>query len=124
MKAGIDVYDIAVKKLNEYFVPKKSSAFERHLFFNLAQNYEESTDNFAYRLRKQANKCNFKNNIDDYIRDQITSKTKNKKLRVHILKHSEVSFDEILLIAKTVEAAYFQKRKFAKKEINSKVESK
>lgn len=76
-----DVYDIAVNKFKDYFLPKRCTAYERHIFFGLAQNTGETVEQFAYRLRKQASKCNFTHNIDEYIRDQITSKTNNEKLQ-------------------------------------------
>lgn len=109
-----DVYKIAVDKLKDYFAPKRSTAFERHVFFGLFQNEEESVEQFAYRLRKQASKCKFKNDVDEYIRDQITSKTNNEKLRVHILKHDELTLDQVLAQAKALEAVTIQKEAFKK----------
>lgn len=109
-----NVYDIATEKLKEYFLPKKSTAYERHVFFGLSQNNGELVEQFAYRLRKQASKCKFTNNIDEYIRDQITSKTNNEKLQVFILKHDELSLNEVLNHAKALEAISSQKEAFKK----------
>lgn len=110
----INVYDIAVEKLKEYFLPKRSTAYERHIFFGLCQNTGELVEQFAYRLRKQASRCNFTHDIDEYIRDQITSKTNNEKLQVFILKHDELSLNEVLNHAKALEAISSQKQAFQK----------
>lgn len=112
--ADNDIYQVAVTKLKEYFLPKRSTAYERHIFFGLSQNNGELVEQFAYRLRKQASKCNFKTDIDEYIRDQITSKTTNEKLQVHILKHDELTLNEVLAHAKALEAISTQKQAFQK----------
>lgn len=109
-----NVYNIAVEKFKEYFLPKRSTAYERHIFFGLCQNTGELVEQFAYRLRKQASKCNFTHDIDEYIRDQITSKTNNEKLQVFILKHDELSLNEVLNHAKALEAISSHKQAFQK----------
>lgn len=37
----MNVYDIAIQKLNEYFTPKKSVMYERNLFRNIKQEGEK-----------------------------------------------------------------------------------
>lgn len=66
----IDVYKIALDKLNEYFSPKQSTIYERHLFRLMKQEEEEKLEKFLLRLRNQANKCKF-TNIDEHLIDQI-----------------------------------------------------
>lgn len=52
---------------------KKNESYERHVFRELPQNENERIDMFLMRLREQAERCNFGDNLDDNIRDQITS---------------------------------------------------
>lgn len=47
------VYQVLVDKLNEYFTPKRNSAFERHLFRNINPLEGESFNKFVLRLRQQ-----------------------------------------------------------------------
>lgn len=94
------------------------------MFFGISQNNDDPIEQFAYRLRKQANKCNFKHDIDEYIRDQISSKTVNEKLRLHILKHDELKLDEVLATGKALEAVFIQKQAFEKPEVVQMIEFK
>ncbi|CAB3220156.1 unnamed protein product [Arctia plantaginis] len=79
-----DVYDTAVKKLDEYFSPKQSYLFERHLFRLMKQEPDEKFEKFLIRLRRQSSKCNFTNEDENLI-DQITEKCSSTKLRKNIL---------------------------------------
>jgi hypothetical protein len=80
----------------------------------LSQDDSESIEQFAFRLRRQADKCNFVNAVDEYIRDQITFKTNNDKLRIHILKHDEIKLDEVIAHGKALEALSLHKKAFEK----------
>lgn len=51
-----DVYNIAVTKLDEYFSPKQSHVFERHIFRLMSQGPDEKFEKFLVRLRNQAGK--------------------------------------------------------------------
>ena len=48
---GKDVYDITVGRLNNYFAPKCSKTFERHLFWKIIQQAGETCDQFLTRLQ-------------------------------------------------------------------------
>lgn len=81
---NVDVYQVAVNKLNEYFAPKQSSLFERHLFRLMKQEADEKFEKFLFRLRRQSVKCNFSNENENLI-DQITEKCLSVELRKRIL---------------------------------------
>lgn len=49
-----DVFEIAVKKLDEYFSPKQSRVYERHLFRLMKQEPWEKFEKFLIRLRHQS----------------------------------------------------------------------
>lgn len=79
-----DGYDIAVKKLDDYFSPKQSYLFERHIFRLMKQESDEKFEKFLIRLRRQSSKCNFANEDENLI-DQIVEKCSSTKLRKNIL---------------------------------------
>lgn len=80
---GGDEYEIAIKKLDEYFSPKQSKIYERHLFRLLKQEPGEKFEKFLVRLRNQGSKCKFVNQEDNII-DQIVEKCSSKDLRKKI----------------------------------------
>ncbi|PZC80565.1 hypothetical protein B5X24_HaOG214479 [Helicoverpa armigera] len=77
---GGKVFEIAIKKLDEYFAPKQSKGFERHLFRLIRQEPHEKFDKFLVRLRHQASKCQF-TNTDEHIIEQMTEKCSSDDLR-------------------------------------------
>ncbi|KAL7307901.1 hypothetical protein TKK_0000217 [Trichogramma kaykai] len=86
---AIDVYEVAIIKLNDYFSPKRSSVYERHLFRSLRQEPDEKFEKFLVRLRHQAAKYNF-TNTDDNIIDQIVEKCVSPELRKKVFQMGEI----------------------------------
>lgn len=99
-----DLYKIAIKKLDDYFSPKQSKTYERHLFRLLKQEPGEKFDKFLLRLRRQGAKCKFSNEQDNLI-DQIVEKCSSKELRKKILTlGDDVNLDQIVTSANAIEA--------------------
>lgn len=44
---------------------------ERHMFREMAQNENETIDQFAVRLRRKPQQCDYGDQLDSQIRDQI-----------------------------------------------------
>lgn len=65
MEKSINVFDIAIEKLDQHFAPIRNSVFERHIFRTMKPDSGENFDRFLIRLRKQSEKCNFGNNEDE-----------------------------------------------------------
>lgn len=100
---GNDVFEIAIKKLNEYFAPKQSKVYERHLFRLIKQDQEEKFEKFLVRLRHQADKCGFQN-VEEQLIDQITEKCISVELRKKILSAGDsVNLNQIILEANSLE---------------------
>lgn len=99
-----DLFEIAIKKLDNYFAPKQSKVYERHIFRLLRQESGEKFEKFLVRLRLQAKKCQFDKNEDEQIIDQITEKCKADELRKKILKTGDmITLDEIVAEANALE---------------------
>uniref|UniRef100_A0ABD2WYZ7 CCHC-type domain-containing protein n=1 Tax=Trichogramma kaykai TaxID=54128 RepID=A0ABD2WYZ7_9HYME len=98
-----DVYDVAITKLNDYFSPKQSSVYERHIFRSLRQEPDEKFEKFLVRLRHQAAKCNF-TKTDDNIIDQIVEKCVSPELRKKVLQMGEsITLNKVITEATTLE---------------------
>ncbi|XP_063634881.1 uncharacterized protein K02A2.6-like [Cydia splendana] len=116
---GVDVFDTAIKKLDEYFVPKTNRVFERHMFRLIKQEDKEKFESFLVRLRKQAEKCSF-DKKDDHLIDQITEKCNSAELRKKILTIGDsITLEKIVTEANTLEVVNDQLEIYDKKQGSS-----
>lgn len=109
---NVDVFEVAIAKLDAYFAPKQSKLYERHIFRLLKQEPDEKFEKFILRLRQQADKCQFTDK-DENIIDQVTEKCFLPELRKKILCiGDEVTLDRIITEANTLEAVNKQLEEF------------
>lgn len=114
--SSLDVFTVAVEKLDEYFAPKQSKRFERHIFRQIKQGADEKFDKFLVRLRLQATKCQFTDK-EDHLIDQITEKCASEDLRKKILRAGDkITLDDIIHEANSIEAISRQLEGFIGKE--------
>lgn len=112
---SVDVYQISIQKLDEYFAPKQCSIYERHRFRLLKQEPEEKFEKFLIRLRHQSTKCKFTSENENLI-DQITEKCTSPELRKRILMLGDsVTLDKIISEANIIEAVERQLTEFSGK---------
>lgn len=108
----LDVYKIALEKLNGYFSPKQSYIYERYIFRLMQQEEGEKFEKFLLRLRNQAEKCNFINK-DEHLIDQITEKCRLVDLRKKILEIGDsITLDKIISKANALEVVTRQLEQF------------
>lgn len=67
-------FDVTTQILTKYFVKKRNVTFERHIFRGLQQGPTEKIEQFVLRLRQQAQKCNFNDQLEDNIKNQLIAK--------------------------------------------------
>ncbi|CAH1994743.1 unnamed protein product [Acanthoscelides obtectus] len=109
---GVDVFEIAISKLDAYFAPRQSKVFERHIFRLLKQEPDEKFEKFVLRLRKQADKCQFADREGNII-DQITEKCFLPELRKKILKiGDDITLEQVITEANTLEVVNKQLEEF------------
>lgn len=118
---GTDVFKIAVEKLDDYFTPKQSKVYERHLFRLIKQEEGEKFEKFLVRLRKQGNKCKF-DKLDEHLVDQITEKCYSTDLRKKILTiGDDITLDKIITQANTLEVVGHQLEEYEGKSKKSEI---
>ena len=117
--AGADVQDIfatlpdtggaidykkAVDALNLYFIPKVDTAYARHCFRKLSQAPGETVRQFATRLRRAARDCNYGEETDNQIRDEILCKCTSSYIKRKLFEEGQgLSLDKTLEIAENCE---------------------
>lgn len=105
-------YKQVVNRLNDFFEPKRNISYERLVFRQLKQNKNERIDFFMLRLREQAERCDFGDQLDENIRDQITTGCFSDALRRKILERENESLDNIMKIARIREVVSKQQKTF------------
>lgn len=109
-----DCFEKAVLKLNRFFEPKQNISYERHLFRQLKQNTNERIDMFLMRLREQAERCDFGDQLDGNIRDQITSGCASDILRRKMLERGDEPLAKLIQMAQTIELVHKQQMSFGR----------
>lgn len=112
VKFDVDVYEEAVLKLNSFFEPKQNVSYERHIFRQMKQNNNERIDVFVMRLREQADRCDFDEQYDDNIRDQVTTGCASDLLRRKILERDNESLEKLIKMAQMIEMVHKQQTSF------------
>lgn len=107
-----DPYNEVVDVLQGFFAPKKNVTFERHIFRQTNQKADERIDSYVMRLRIQANRCDFGEQLDANIKDQITSGCSSASLRRKILERDGGSLDDVIKMARIIETVAEQQKAF------------
>lgn len=102
-------YNKAVKALNDHFIPQVNTTFQNHVFRNMEQMEKETVSQFVMRLRHVAKDCDYGDQVDNQIRDQVVHKCKSDSLRRKLLeKGKRLTLKKTLEIATTLEAVQLQ----------------
>nr|CAI5851788.1 unnamed protein product [Callosobruchus analis] len=118
-----DVFAIAIQKLDEYFSPKQSKVYERHVFRLIKQEEGEKFEKFVVRLRNQAEKCQF-DQQEDHLIDQVAEKGLSVDLRKKILTMGDnITLDRIIAEANTLEVVNRQLEEYGQPKKNLEVNS-
>ena len=95
-----DDYKTALEQLN---IP-----FERHVFRQASQQPDESMDVFVTRLRTLSKMCDFGEQMNEAIRDQVIDKCVSKELRRRLLCEPDIDLSKLLTISRAFEQSHFQ----------------
>ena len=98
-------YKTAMVKSDEYFDHKKNVSFERHKFREAEQEFGESVDSFVTRRRKLSIYCEFGNEVENNIHDQLVNKCWSTNLRRLLLIIKDLTLQSALDIARLIESA-------------------
>nr|XP_029720521.1 uncharacterized protein K02A2.6-like [Aedes albopictus] len=100
---GSDVYEEAVKLLDNYFLPMKCLPLERHKFRNLEQASDEPIEKFVLRLREQGNLCEYGDHLEEEIKEQLFERGNSDDLRAKILSKSQMTLAETVEVGRSLE---------------------
>ncbi|KAL7725914.1 hypothetical protein ACLKA6_000681 [Drosophila palustris] len=112
-----NAYTKAVNRLNKFFEPKQNQPFERHVFRQMRQ--KEPFNMFLVRLREQGGRCNFHEQMDENICDQIISGCYSDTLRHKVLERGDGDMNKIIRMAQSLESALKGQEYFRKHEVST-----
>ena len=90
-------YEKAVNALNAYFIPKVNSTYQNHLFRSMEQREGEMVAQFVTRLRQVVKDCDYGDQADNQIRDQVVQRCTSHDLRRKLLEKGDTLTLEVLL---------------------------
>ena len=105
---GATEYDNARFVLGAHFIPRVNVVAVRHKFRQRSQQPGESVDTYIAALRDLCRHCKFDamdNPVDEMIRDQLVEKTSSPKVREKLLMEQNLTLDNAIAIANSVEEA-------------------
>src|SRR6218665_739847 len=79
-------YDVAMGALEAHFPPKLNPPYERHVFRQMKQESKETVDQFVSRFRRQAENCEFGEQLEENVRDQVIDKCSSSLFRRKLLE--------------------------------------
>ena len=102
---GAKDYQKAEDTLTAHFVTQINIPYERHLFREMVQEENETVDQYAVRLRRKAQQCDYGDQMEAQIRDQIVSKCRSNELRRKLLEKGQaLTLQNLQEIARNYEA--------------------
>ena len=82
-------YRKVVDALNAYFAPKVDTTYARHCFRQLVQAPGETIRQFATRLRRASKDCDYGEDTDNQIRDEILCKCTSTYIKWKLLEECQ-----------------------------------
>ena len=108
-----ETYEAVIILLDGHFAPKSNISYERYLFRNFKQNSDERIQQFYIRVKQQALKCDF-GDTNSEIKQQLILATNSNKLRRYCFRNPDITLENLLTYAKTLEDAVSQAEEIEK----------
>lgn len=110
-------YDAVIKKFENYCKEKKNVLFERHKFFKTLRIDGQTIDNYVTVLRTIGANCEFGDQLESLIRDQIVLHLTDQGLQERILRESELDLLKVVEFVKASETTKEQVRLIQEKSV-------
>ena len=98
----LDEFEEDLLRLDLRFKPNISITLESYHFYMRKQLENESFDDFLTALRSLSVTCDFGQNADEMIRDQLMVNTNNKKIKEHLWVIGNPTLSEVIRSAKAI----------------------
>lgn len=120
MNPHLTDYERMISKLDNFFAPKRGPHYEQYIFGMMTQKESEKIEFFAVRLKQQARRCSYGDQLQQNMKNQLIKGCLSTGLREKLLEHGNDDFDKLLSRAKTYEVVNEQKKIFNQKNADYK----
>ena len=93
-------YDTAKSKLDEHFKPERDVTWERLQFRETVINQNESIEEYVIRLKTKAKYCQFGDDLNNQVRDQVLYECRDMKLKRKLCSEKNLVLDKMLDISR------------------------
>ena len=98
-------YDDIVKLVKAHFDPTPSAIMQRYKFNTRTREEGESVAAYVAALRDIAQHCEYKENLQDMLRDRLVCGVRHKGITNRLLAEKKLDYDKALELAKAIESA-------------------
>jgi len=105
-----DAYKKTVRTLTHHFTCVVNPTFERHVFRKMTPESGETCVQFCTRIREQGKLCEFDDQLDDHLRDQIVATCQDAELQRELLSTVKLTLDVTLEKYRIHESSTLQAR--------------
>ncbi|XP_041769686.1 uncharacterized protein K02A2.6-like [Anopheles merus] len=110
---GIDPYNVAIQKLDEYLCPKQHEVFERNQFWTLKPEQGETIEQFTFRCQSLAQKCCFGKTEEEARANSVIDKVilfAPNELKEKLLQHKAMNVEQMIQVVSSHESVKRQAR--------------
>lgn len=111
-------YEDIIKLLKKHFKPGSNIISERYKFNMKTQESSESVSDFILELKIKSQTCEFKDFLDEALRDRFVAGISSDKIKSRLLSEKDLTWDKACEIALSLEMAESNKNQMATKNVN------
>lgn len=104
-KPGDLEYEEVVELLSKHYSPPVSEIYERYVFNRCNQRVEQSIAEYIVELRRVASSCNFRQFLDEALRDRFVCGIRSEHIQKKLLAEGELTFTKACQLAQVAEVA-------------------
>ena len=98
-------YDDIVKLVKNYYDPPPSVTMQRYKFNTRVRSASESVADYVAALREIAQHCEYKESLQDMLRDRLVCGVNNEAITNRLLSEKKLTFDKAMELAQAIESA-------------------
>lgn len=98
-------YRVICEKLRQHFNPRPTVTVQRYRFNIRVQQQEEDIATFVSKLRELSEHCDFKNTLDEQLRDRLVCGVSDERIKRRLLTDTDLTFQKAFDVARNMETA-------------------
>ena len=98
-------YSVICERVKHHFNPKPTVTVQRYKFNTRDQAQGEDIATFVSKLRELAEHCDFKDTMDEQLRDRVVCGVSEERIKRRLLTETNLTFQKVFDIARNMETA-------------------